>query len=82
MDVKYQPEFKQKPYRAKKRVVVLGKNVQLSKSFDSLIEAKAWKERNKAQHIEQVLLTQEKKESKYTVGHLIEEWRILCATQD
>lgn len=75
VDVKYQPEFKQKPYRAKKRVVVLGKNVQLSKSFDSLIEAKAWKEGNESQHVEQVLFTQEKKEPKYTVGQLIEEWR-------
>ncbi len=67
VDPRALPNSNQKPYRAKRRVRVLGESRQEAMSFDSLEEARAWR------------LTPSDPTrptgSKYTMGQLIAEWR-------
>ena len=64
----------QKAYRVKKRIVVLGKGVRVSKYFNSLEEAKTWKQSQEAS-VELENKVKLNFAEVYTFGHLLQEWR-------
>ncbi len=58
----------QQPFRAKKRVKALGRWIQVSESFDSVEEARVWRQASNA-------VIQQRKSAAYTILDLIDDWR-------
>lgn len=78
VDIQGTPSSKNKPYRVKRRVKVLGKTLQISKCFDSIREAKTWRDLG-TQGLRDSLRRNEMTQPHYTVGHLIADWRAFHA---
>ncbi|HLG21040.1 MAG TPA: hypothetical protein VI895_14665 [Bdellovibrionota bacterium] len=62
------PGLRQQPFRAKRRVKALGKWVQVSGCFDSIEEAKAWRDAGSVE-------IGRPRVAVYTFGQLVSDWR-------